>query len=431
MKTRKRKINLIKNYYDQESRPSRKLMETIKTIISESEPVLKSHTYWYSDAIKQFELLKKAFADVEKLAIDAELGRAHFVRSKKQEEDYQHFRTQANVIKQSMADIRSGKTLRQYQDDVLRLGNELNKAHRAQTEVVKKQNAEEIYQRLNNARALNLDLLEQAKKRLEELEQILETLTAACCTPTRKTNEALAQVEHQKAVIKQLEIAGNETIQKIMKETVAQPSTLPDNSKELSDLQRRYDSARNTARFCEDHQDSILAQKQSELDAINLDKSRAVKAINAAALRHYANLDTQVMHGVIRVDAYLNSYKTAFDFAVNKYIKKKDEASVYSQQLNEKKDKVDKLMGQLWCENFRKLNGLEIYANFTSPALPQQAKDKLLAQKPDSTALAQIIGNANDNAAKVSATGLFAKKPVAPATAEKRAHLKKEARVNF
>ena len=86
-------------------------------------------------------------------------------------------------------------------------------------------------------------------------------------------------------------------------------------------------------------------------------------------------------------------------------------------------------MGQLWCENFRQLGGKEIYSNFT--ALPQQAKDKLLAQKPDTTALAQIIGTANDNTAKASATGLFAKKPVATVTAEKRAHLKKESRVNF
>lgn len=429
MKSRKRKINLIKNYSDQERRPSRKMLETLKAMISDSDPVLKSHTYWYGDAIKQFELLKKAFADVEKLAIDAELARAHFVRSKKQEEDYQHFREQANVIKQSMADIRSGKTLRLYQDDVLRIGNELNKAHRAQTEVVKKQNAEEIYKRLNTERALNANLLEQAKKRLDELEQVLEKLTAGCCTPTRKTNEARTQVENQKKVIEQLELTSNANIQKIMKETVNQPAPVAESSKELADLQKRFDSARNNARFCEEHQDSILAQKQSELDAINVDKSKAVKAINTAALRHYANLDTQVMHGIIRVYAYVNSYKTAFDFAVNKYIKKKDEASSYSQQLSDGKAKIDTLMGQLWCENFRQLSGLEIYAQFS--ALPQQSKDKLLALKPDTTALAQIIGAAQENTAKASAAGLFAKKPVAVETAAKRSHLKKEARVHF
>lgn len=429
MKTRKRKTNLIKNYSDQEHRPSRKLLETLKSMISDSDQVLKSHTYWYSDAIKQYELLKKAFADVEKLAIDAELSRAHFVRSQKQEEDYQHFREQANVIKQSMADIRSGKTLRLYQDDVLRLGNELNKAHRAQTEIVKKQNADEIYQRLNNARALNAETIEQAKKRLEELEQALEALVAKCCAPSKKIDDALAQVNHQKEVIKQLEVSGEANIQKIMKETVEQPATSPAVSKELSDLQRRYDSARNNARFCEEHQDSILAQKQSELDSINIDKSKAVKAINTAALRHYANLDTQVMHGLIRVYAFVNSYKTAFDFAVNKYIKKKDEAAAYSQKLNDSKADIDTLMGQLWCENFRALSGTEIYALFS--AMPQQSKDKLLAQKPDTTALAQIIGAAPAETAKPSSTGLFAKKPVAPETATKRAHLKKEARVNF
>lgn len=428
MKTR-RKQRIITNYADQERRPSRKFLEAVKSMISESEPVLMMHSYWYGDAIKQFELLKNAFADIEKLSHDAELNRAHFARSKKLDDDYHHFRDQANYYKQSMADIRSGKTLRQYQEDALRLGNELNKAHLAQIEVVKKQNAEEIEQRLNNARAVNADTLMQAKKRLEELEQIHEALVAGCCAPSKKTADALAQVNLQKKVIKQLEITDEENIQKIMKETIVQPGSTPDNSKELADLQRRYDAARNNAKFCEEHQDTILNQKQSELDAISADKSKAVKAINAEALHHYANLDTQVMHGIIRLYAYVNSYKTAFDFAVNKYIKKKDEASAYSQQLHDSKASLDTLMGQLWCENFRELDAKEIYAQFT--AMSQQAKDKLLAQKPDTTALAQIIGAANDNTAKVSETGLFGKKPVAQETAAKRVHLKKEARVNF
>jgi hypothetical protein len=136
------------------------------------------------------------------------------------------------------------------------------------------------------------------------------------------------------------------------------------------------------------------------------------------------------MHGIIRLHARFNTYKTSFDQAVHKYIKNKDEAATYSQQLDTCKAKLDKLMPQLWCENYRRLSASDIYQQFN--ALPQKDKDALLAQKPDTTALAQIMSaKPAVVTAKTSVAGIFAKKPVAAETAVKREHLKKEKRVTF
>lgn len=425
MKTRK-KQTIIKNYADQEKRPSRSYLEAVKAMISVSDAELKKHTWLYGDAIKDFNLLKTAFADIEKITHDAELKRAEYVRDPKLWEAYKDLRTQARVIRNSMADVRSGKTLRVYQEDVLRLGNELNKAHRAQNEVLRKQNADEIFQRLNTTRAQHNSLIAQAKQKLDELEALLDSLP--CCTPSQKQRDLREQIERQTAVVKNLEETRDTVVQKIMSETVEQPSPAPGVNPQLADLQRRYDNARNSAKYLEDHQDAILAEKQRTLDSIKADMKNAVKALNDHALHYHANLNTQVMHGMIRLHARFNTYKTSFDQAVHKYIKNKDEAAAYSLQLNACKAKLDKLMPQLWCENYRRLSASDIYQQFN--ALPQKAKDALLTQKPDTTALAQVMG-ATANTAKVSAAGIFATKPVAPETAAKRAHLQKEKRVTF
>lgn len=427
MKTRK-KQTIIKNYADQEKRPSRSYLEAVKAMISVSEVELKKHTWLYGDAIKDFNLLKIAFADIEKITHDAELKRAEYVRDPKLWEAYKDLRTQAKVIRHSMADVRSGKTLRTYQEDALRLGNELNKAHRAQNEVLKKQNADEIFQRLNATRSEHNNLIDLARQKLDQLEALLDSLS--CCTSSSKQRDLQEQIEKQKLVVKNLEESRDASVQKIMKETVDQPAPVPGANQQLADLQRRYDVARNAAKYLEDHQDAILAEKQRTLDSIKADTKNAVKAINDHALHYHANLNTQVMHGMIRLHARFNTYKTSFDQAVHKYIKNKDEAAVYSQQLDTCKAKLDKLMPQLWCENYRRLSGSEIYLQFN--ALPQKSKDALLAQKPDTTALAQIMGAAAAaNKASVSTGGIFAKKPVAPETAAKRAHLQKEKRVTF
>lgn len=427
MKTRKKQTT-IKNYADQEKRPSRSYLEAVKAMISVSDAELKKHTWLYGDAIKDFNLLKTAFAEIEKITHDAELKRTEYVRDPKLWEAYKDLHTQAKVIQNSMADIRTGKTLRSYQEEVLRLGNELNKAHRAQNEVVKKQNADEIFQHLNATRSQHNALIDQAKKKLDELEALLDSLT--CCTSSQKQRSLNEQINAQKAVVKNLEATRDSVVQKIMSETVEKPTPAPGVNQELADLQKRYDAARNTAKYLEDHQDAILADKQRTLDAIKADKKNAIKAINEHALHYHANLNTQVMHGMIRLHARFNTYKTSFDQAVHKYIKNKDEAAGYSQQLDTCKAKLDKLMPQLWCENYRRLSGSDIYQQFN--ALPQKSKDALLTQKPDTTALAQIMGaTAAASKAAVSTGGIFAKKPVAPETAVKREHLKKEKRVTF
>lgn len=427
MKTRK-KQTIIKNYADQEKRPSRSYLEAVKAMISVSDAELKKHTWLYGDAIKDFNLLKTAFADIEKITHDAELKRAEYVRDANLWETYKDLRTQAQVIRNSMADVRSGKTLRVYQEDVLRLGNELNKAHRAQNEVLRKQNADEIFQRLNTTRAQHNTLIAQAKQKLDELEALLDSLP--CCTPSQKQRDLREQIERQTAVVKNLEETRDTVVQKIMSETVEQPTPAPGVNPQLADLQRRYDAARNSAKYLEDHQDAILAEKQRTLDSIKADVKNAVKALNDHALHYHANLNTQVMHGMIRLHARFNTYKTSFDQAVHKYIKNKDEAAAYSLQLNTCKAKLDKLMPQLWCENYRRLSASDIYQQFNT--LPQKAKDALLTQKPDTTALAQIMGaTAAANKAAVSTGGIFARKPVDPKTAEKRAHLQKEKRVTF
>ncbi len=408
----------IKQYSDQEQRPGRVLLETIKSVFPESETVLNSHTYYYGDVIKHFKALKAGFADVEKLLLDAELARPAYVRNAKLNEDYKHVRSQERVKAQALEDIESGKALREWEDRLSQLSVEINVAHRAQLDMEKKRDAAEIYKKLNQTRALNKDLLEQAKAKLDQLQELADQIN--CCTGSSKQKDINDQVKRQEEVVRELEKSANEPIQHVIDEIVAEPHEISEASKKVADLQARYNTAKSTVEYYRNHKDDLIAEKKRGLAEISVEVSKAIKAINQDSLHYHANLDTQVMHGIIRLYALFNTYKTEFDHAVIRYLKNKDNPVEFSARLNECKTAVDGLINQLWCDNYRHLSAKEIHDQYLT--LPQKFKDQLLEKKPDTTALAQVFSAAE--AAKVSAVGMF-KKPVAKETEEKRKHLVK------
>lgn len=428
MKTRRTR-HIIRNYDDQNKRASHLLLSKVESLITASEPVLKAHTYWYGDAIKQFNLLKTAFADVEALSSSAEVMRPIHVRDPKLNEDLKNLRTQERVITQSMADLRSGKTLGEWQREELQVGRALRAAHKAQLDEMRgqEQEAKAIFAKLNATKSEHYEVLEAAQRRLDELEKQADSTT--CCVSSSKQRHLNEMVERQGVVVEELNNQAKAATARVLEETVRKPALLPTNNKETDELQKRFDRAREMVRLCQDHQAELLAEKQKDLDAIQSEKRKVIRSINRQAQRHYSDINSQVMHGILRVYERLNAYKTWFDLAVSKYgkhVNSKGEVADYSWQLAVSKSRVERLMHRLWSHELNRLSAKAISSRFKQ--LPLKTRENVLAQKPDAHALQQVMGAASSVAAhKVSTTSIF-KKPVHPDTAAKRAYFKKEVR---
>ena len=240
---------------------------------------------------------------------------------------------------------------------------------------------------------------------------IIDEAKLSSCTPGRKHQAALDLIAQQEKVVRALEAVFD-----------VEP-THP----EIDDVQSRLEAAQKNAQYFEDNHEQALAEMRKKRTAAHENYHQAVTSINDAQLKHYANINTTLMHGVVRVYERFNAYKTAFDNALAENIKNKDEAAPYVQKLNAGKASLDTLMNQLWCDNYGHLKAKDIHDQFSS--MNQTAKTKLLDQKPDSTALPQIMGAATGKpeAAKVSTTGIFKKTDVAASTEEKRQHLVRQA----
>ena len=416
----------IKDYAPQENRPSRKFLDAVKKIVDGSEVVLKVHPIDYFTPNNQFKVFKKTFTEIESLAHKAELNRLEYVRDSKLYEDYQEERAQARDIRRALKDFTSGNTTREMQAEAIRLGNELqnlggeaqaanqaavNKVKQVSDETLKQTN--DIFRKLNDAKASDRGLLEEAVTILNQLLEQADQLR--CCGPVAKKQQALKKaIVRQQQIVHELMQSVNRNLPQIATTPIAPIAEAPQSNQAYEQLKKRYNEARAIARSCTDNRAAIIREKRKNLQAANADVTKAARALNAAALKHYADVDTQVMHGLIRLYASFSTYKTLFDTAVIKNVSNKEEPAAYRKELAKQQKALDKLMLKLRCEKFGGQTARQIYDKLS----PDQLSN-LLKKTPDATALSTVLGTS-----KVSTAGIF--KPVNPITAEKRANLKKQ-----
>ena len=385
MKTRKRTV--VKNIAQPQHRPGRQFIDVIKSVMTTSQPVLEAHKWLYRTAITHFDLLSQAFNETEKLMLDAETTRPLFQRDEKLANIHQHAKDQCVQAAQTLSGLESGEAKRNLDSEASRI---LASLHITEREALRKEYANDIdlFRRLRLADA-----------RLSELRLNLKSIKTVACLPSSKYRRALGQIHMQEKVVTDLEAALNQKHE----------------HPEVKALQQQYDDAVSKVKHHADHFADLHKDATEKMDAAHVTLQQAEETVNRAQTQHYSNLDTTLMHAVVKLYERFNAYKLSFDNAVADKITNKNEVAPYQQKLNASKARLDQLMEQLWCDKFGQMNAKNIHEQFSR--VSQGNKDKLLAQQPDSAALDQVMGVPN-----VSANSMF-KKPVATETLEKRKHL--------
>lgn len=340
-----------------ENRPTRQFINQVKSIISESEPVLKAYGWHYRTARIKLDILRAAIQDIDTILLKAEENRPFFICDDLIAKNCNASAERVNELSTMIDEIKDDSARKRWEAELTKLASQLH------------------LKRIENMQTNDIDTfrsLRIADKRLLELKAQAEQ-AAFCCIKTNKGRLLDQQVELQESVIENLE------------QTLDQRKTTP----EIERLKEQYDQIRIEVQYQIDHKDDMLFRAEVNLENAEVAHQAALEKVSRAETAYYANISPQEMHGLLRIyerfQLYMDAYKSN--------IKNFEEAKPYLDRLNACHAKLDELIKVIWCEQYNKLSAREIYWQFKK--LQPELKDKFLVALPDREALTQIIGKLN------------------------------------
>lgn len=383
MNSRKKMI-AIKNIAELEHRPARQFLDICKSMVQESLAMLQAQPVYYRVTKSKFESLVTSCHELENILLAAEQARAPFVCHQELELTHSTAVKKAETAAAHFKEIDTGVIKRDLQNEIHRLTSGV---HEVQMNVVSQQSPETIsaYRHLATVE-MRLHFL---RNKVDDMDQFYVS---------RKKRRLAEQAVTEQSML----VAGLKSILNKRHDTSS-----------LDDFQRQLTVAKQDLKNYLDHEVKIKSDAYTELTETRRALTKVESEFNHEVVRHYSNLDSAVLHGIIRIYESFVLYKLAFDIAVKDRINNKNGVSVYQQQLDARKSRLDHLLDQFWCQDVGKLTANDIRAQLGK--MHYKDREKFLTHKPDGNVLMQMLGQP-----RVSASGLF-NRPLT--TAEKRKYL--------